>query len=397
MREPDDLTWGPPWLRGREQWARQGAPPVARYVLAFVVGVIQLGGSFGAAHGQPDRRPLDALAVVLLLVAPVATTVLGRFPVQAMAGIAVAAATYLARGYAYGPVFLGLAIGLVATVVRGHRLVAWLAAVAVLAGDVLGRLAFDAAAWSWQSLGGVLAWTLVALAAAEVVRSWRERAVTFRRAAHETRLRQAGEERLRIAQELHDVVAHHMSLINVQAGVALHLADRRPEQVEPALVAIRDASKEALTELRSLIDVLRLDGAPAPRSPVANLAGLDDIVDRSGHAGLEVTKTVRGQPRPLPAAVELAAYRIVQEAITNIVRHAHATRATVSLDYGDDTLEVTIEDNGNGGTRVADLLQGNGISGMQERARALGGELRIAAAAGGGLRVEADLPTGFPR
>jgi signal transduction histidine kinase len=397
MREPDDLTWGPPWLRGREQWARQGAPPVARYVLAFVVGVIQLGGSFGAAHGQPDRRPLDALAVVLLLVAPVATTVLGRFPVQAMAGIAVAAATYLARGYAYGPVFLGLAIGLVATVVRGHRLVAWLAAVAVLAGDVLGRLAFDAAAWSWQSLGGVLAWTLVALAAAEIVRSWRERAVTFRRAAHETRLRQAGEERLRIAQELHDVVAHHMSLLNVQAGVALHLADRRPEQVEPALVAIRDASKEALTELRSLIDVLRLDGAPAPRSPVANLAGLDDIVDRSGHAGLEVTKTVRGQPRPLPAAVELAAYRIVQEAITNIVRHAHATRATVSLDYGDDTLEVTIEDNGNGGTRVADLLQGNGISGMQERARALGGELRIAAAAGGGLRVEADLPTGFPR
>jgi signal transduction histidine kinase len=397
MCEPDDLTWGPPWLRGREQWVRQGAPPVARYVLAFVVGVIQLGGSFGAAHGQPDRRPLDALAVVLLLVAPVATTVLGRFPVQAMAGIAVAAATYLARGYAYGPVFLGLAIGLVATVVRGHRLVAWLAAVAVLAGDVLGRLAFDAAAWSWQSLGGVLAWTLVALAAAEVVRSWRERAVTFRRAAHETRLRQAGEERLRIAQELHDVVAHHMSLINVQAGVALHLADRRPEQVEPALVAIRDASKEALTELRSLIDVLRLDGAPAPRSPVANLAGLDDIVDRSGHAGLEVTKTVRGQPRPLPAAVELAAYRIVQEAITNIVRHAHATRATVSLDYGDDTLEVTIEDNGNGGTRVADLLQGNGISGMQERARALGGELRIAAAAGGGLRVEADLPTGVPR
>jgi signal transduction histidine kinase len=397
MREPDDLTWGPPWLRGREQWARQGVPPVARYVLAFVVGVIQLGGSFGAAHGQPDRRPLDALAVVLLLVAPVATTVLGRFPVQAMAGIAVAAATYLARGYAYGPVFLGLAIGLVATVVRGHRLVAWLAAVAVLAGDVLGRLAFDAAAWSWQSLGGVLAWTLVALAAAEVVRSWRERAVTFRRAAHETRLRQAGEERLRIAQELHDVVAHHMSLINVQAGVALHLADRRPEQVEPALVAIRDASKEALTELRSLIDVLRLDGAPAPRSPVAKLAGLDDIVDRSGHAGLEVTKTVRGQPRPLPAAVELAAYRIVQEAITNIVRHAHATRATVSLDYGDDTLEVTIEDNGNGGTRVADLLQGNGISGMQERARALGGALRIAAAAGGGLRVEADLPTGVPR
>jgi signal transduction histidine kinase len=397
MREPDDLTWGPPWMRGRDQWAYQGAPPVARYVLAFVVGLVQLGGSFGAAHGQPDRRALDGLAVVLLLVAPAAITVLRRLPVQAMAAIAVATATYLARGYPYGPVFLGLAIGLVATVVRGHRVVAWLGAGAVLAGDALGRLAFDTAHWSWQSQGGLLAWTLVVLAAAEVVRSWRERAATFRQAARETRLRQAGEERLRIAQELHDVVAHHMSLINVQAGVALHLADRRPEQVEPALVAIRDASKEALTELRSLIDVLRLDGAPAPRSPVANLAGLDDIVDRSGHAGLQVTKTVTGQPRPLPAAVELAAYRIVQEAITNIVRHAHATRAAVTLDYGDDRLSVTIEDNGNGGAGLAKLVQGNGISGMQERARALGGELRVEAASGGGLRVAADLPTGGQR
>ena len=393
MREPDNLTWGPPWMRGRDQWAHRGAPPVARYVLALVVGVIQVGGSFGASHGQPERRPLDTLAVVLLLVAPAAITVLRRFPVQTLAAIAAAAAAYLARGYPYGPVFLGLAIGLVATAVRGHRLAAWLGAAAVLVGDAVGRLAFDAGPWSWQAQGGVLAWTLVVLAGAEVVRSWRERAATFRQAARETRLRQAGEERLRIAQELHDVVAHHMSLINVQAGVALHLADRKPEQVEPALVAIRDASKEALTELRSLIDVLRLDGAPAPRSPVANLAGLDDIVERSGHAGLQVTKTVAGEARPLPAAVELAAYRIVQEAITNIVRHAYATRATVAIDYGDDQLSVAVEDNGNGGARLSNLVQGNGISGMQERARALGGELRVAASPDGGIRVEADLPT----
>ena len=370
---------------------------MGRYVLAFVVGVVQLGGSAGAWHAQPLRRPLDALAVVLLLVAPVAMTLLRRFPVQTMAAIATAAAVYLARGYPYGPVFLGLAIGLLATVVRGHRVVAWLGAAAVLAGDALGRLAFGTSPWSWPAQGALLAWTLVVLAAAELVRSWRERAASFRQVARETRLRQAGEERLRIAQELHDVVAHHMSLINVQAGVALHLADRRPEQVEPALVAIRDASKEALGELRSLIDVLRLDGVPAPRSPVANLAGLDDIVERSGHAGLQVTKTVSGQPRPLSAAVELAAYRIVQEAITNIVRHAHATRATVVLAYGDDKLSVTIEDDGDGGAVLSKLVQGNGISGMQERARALGGELRLTVAATGGLRVEADLPTGGQR
>ncbi|KRF29047.1 sensor histidine kinase [Phycicoccus sp. Soil802] len=396
MREPDDLAWGPPWMRGPRAGAGR-THPAARYVLAFVVAVIQVGGSFGASHGQPDRRALDALAVVLLLVAPVAITVLRRFPLWAMGATSLAASSYLARGYAYGPVFLGLAIVLFATVVRGHRVAAWLGAAVVLAGDAAGRLAFDSAPWSWQAMGGLLAWTLVVLAVAEVGRSWRDRAATYRQAARETRLRQAGEERLRIAQELHDVVAHHMSLINVQAGVALHLADRRPEQVEPALVAIRDASKEALSELRSLIDVLRLDGAPAPRSPVANLAGLDDIVERSGHAGLAVTKTVTGQARALPAAVELAAYRIVQEAITNIVRHAHATRAAVTLHYGDEVLSLTIEDNGDGAARLPNLVQGNGISGMQERARALGGELRVEAAPDGGLRVEGDLPTGGQR
>ena len=396
MREPDDPAWGPPWMRARAQGLGQG-PPGGRYVLAFVVALVQVAGSLGASHGQPQRRSLDALAVLLLLVSPVAITLLRRFPLPAMGASALATAVYLARGYAYGPVFLGLAIALFLTVVRGHRVAAWVGAAAVLAGDVLGRLVFDTGPWSWQATGGLVAWTLVVLAVAEVGRSWRERAVTYRQAARETRLRQAGEERLRIAQELHDVVAHHMSLINVQAGVALHLGDRRPEQVEPALVAIRDASKEALSELRSLIDVLRLDGAPAPRSPVANLAGLDDIVERSGHAGLEVTKTVTGQARPLPAAVELAAYRIVQEAITNIVRHAHATHAAVSLDYGDDVLSLTIEDDGDGATSLSNLVQGNGISGMQERARALGGELRLEAATGGGLRVEADLPTGGPR
>lgn len=396
MREPVDPGWGPPWLRARGA----GGPrptPVARHLLAVFVALVQVGGSLGASHAQPHRRSVDALAVVLLLVAPVAITVLRRVPVPALVATALAVAVYLARGYAYGPVFLGLAIVLFAGVVRGHRVAAWVGAATVLCGEALGRLVLAAGPWSWQAFGGLLAWTLVVLAAGEVGRSWRERAASYRQAARETRLRQAGEERLRIAQELHDVVAHHMSLINVQAGVALHLADRRPEQVEPALVAIRDASKEALSELRSLIDVLRLDGAPAPRSPVATLAGLDDIVERSGHAGLRVTKTVTGPEGPLPAAVELAAYRIVQEAITNIVRHAHATRAEVTLDYGDDVLTVRVEDDGGGAAGLANLVQGNGISGMQERARALGGELRLTAAASGGLRVEAGLPTGGQR
>jgi signal transduction histidine kinase len=233
----------------------------------------------------------------------------------------------------------------------------------------------------------------VVLALAEVVRVRAERAASFRQAAQERRRRQAGEERLRIAQELHDVVAHHLSLINVQAGVALHLAERRPENVEPALRAIKDASGEALGELRSLIDVLR-DDAPAPRAPAPTLASLDDIVERSTHAGLQVTKTVEGQSRPLPAAVELAAYRVVQEAITNVVRHAQARRAVVALGYGADRLTVRVDDDGRAGVGEAQLEQGNGLRGMHERAAALGGTLAVGASPIGGLRVELTLPTG---
>jgi signal transduction histidine kinase len=381
-------------MRGREQWAHQGPPPGARYLFALVVAVIQVGGSVGASHGQPQRRALDALAVVLLLVAPVAIAVMRRFPVPAAAAIAVATAVYLGRGYAYGPVFLGLAVGLVSAVVRGHRVVAWAGAAMVLAGHAVGGLVVDSAAWSWESLGGMLAWTLVVLAAAEVARSWRERAATFREAARETRLRQAGEERLRIAQELHDVVAHHMSLINVQAGVALHLAERRPENVEPALQAIKDASGEALGELRSLIDVLRDDRTRAPRAPAPTLATVDDIVERSAHAGLEVTKTVEGQVRSLPAAVELAACRVVQEAITNVVRHAQARRAVVALGYGAGLLTVRVDDDGRAAVGDAQLEQGNGLRGMHERAAALGGTLVVGPSPIGGLRVELTLPTG---
>ena len=366
---------------------------MARYLGAGLLAVLQVGGSVGAAHGQPDRRPVDALAVLLLLVAPVALLVLRRWAAAAVLGVGAATGLYLGLDYPYGPVFLGLVLTLVAAVARGHRVVAWSAAALVLAGHTVGVTVHDR--WSWQTFGGVLAWALVVLAVAEVFRSWRERAASYRAAAQETRRRQAGEERLRIAQELHDVVAHHMSLINVQAGVALHLAEnQRPEQAEPALRAIKDASKEALTELRSLVDVLRADGTAAPRAPQATLAGLGDIVERSRHAGLDITTSVSGRERHLPAAQELAAYRIVQEAVTNIVRHGHARRATVTVDYGDGVLTVRIEDDGNGAATLPNLKQGNGISGMQERARALGGELDVSGSTMGGLRVEARIPTG---
>jgi signal transduction histidine kinase len=369
---------------------------MARYLLAAVVALVQVGGSVGAARGQPERRGIDALAVLLLLVGPAALTLLRRRPREALAVVAAATTGFLAIGYPYGPVFLSLAIALVATVAQGHRVTAWGVGGVMVLVHSLGRVLADSGPWSWVALGAEVAWLLVLLSVGELFRVRGERAATFRQAALERRRREAGEERLRIAQELHDVVAHHMSLINVQAGVALHLADRKPENVEPALRAIRDASKEALTELRSLVEVLRDPDSPAPRSPAATLAALDDMVERAAHAGLRVHKVVAGEPHPLPAAVELAATRIAQESVTNVVRHAHATRAEVHLDYGDGVLGVRIDDDGRGSGDAftsLDSLQGNGIRGMRERATALGGTLEVSASPLGGVRVSATLPT----
>ncbi|MDU0313951.1 sensor histidine kinase [Phycicoccus sp. M110.8] len=394
MTARDSLPWGPPWARGRAHWGYAGPPPAARVLFVLVAALVQVGGTFGAAHGQPDRRPVDALGVCLLLVGPAALAFLSKRPRGVVVVVAAATGVFLGLGYPYGPVYLSLAVSLVAAVVGGHRGTAWLAGLAVVAADGSGRLLGGRSAWSWAALAGELAWLLVILSVGELVRGRAERAASFRQAAQERRRRQAGEERLRIAQELHDVVAHHMSLINVQAGVALHLADRRPEAVEPALRAIRDASKEALTELRSLVDVLRDPDRPAPLSPVGTLSALDDMVERAGHAGLQVRKTVEGTARSVPAAVELAATRIVQEAVTNVVRHAGAHHAEVRLLYGDGVLGVRVDDDGDGGVTDSESSVGNGIRGMRERAAALGGTLRLAASPLGGTRVDAVLPTG---
>jgi signal transduction histidine kinase len=197
---------------------------------------------------------------------------------------------------------------------------------------------------------------------------------------------------LRIARELHDVLAHNISLINVQAGVALHLIDERPEQARGALSAIKDASKEALGELRSVLDVLRQTDERPPRSPTAGLARLDELVSRATAAGLEVRTEVDGSPRPLAAGVDLAAFRIVQEALTNVARHAGPATAIVRLAYGERELTLQVDDDGRGRPADATPAGGSGIAGMRERAIALAGTLDAAARPGGGFQVRARLP-----
>jgi signal transduction histidine kinase len=211
--------------------------------------------------------------------------------------------------------------------------------------------------------------------------------------------RQASEERLRIAQELHDVLAHNISLISVQAGVGLHLIDDHPDQARAALAAIKDASKEALAELRSVLDVLRREGDAAPLVPAPRLAtDLDALVARASAAGVDVRVEVSGSERPLPPGVDRAAFRIAQEALTNVTRHAGGAAVTVLVGYGDDALTVQVDDDGPGSVANSGG-SGRGITGMRERAAALGGRLDAGPRPGGGFRVRAwlPLPAGAPR
>jgi signal transduction histidine kinase len=306
--------------------------------------------------------------------------------------VTAATLTFFLCDYPYGPVILSQVVATVVAVVRGHRLEAWAATGLLLGLHLALRDVLREEPWSWGQVGGVTAWALVVLGVGELIRVRRERTLSSRRATEERQRRQANEERLRIARELHDTVAHHMSLINMQASVALHVLARKPEQAEVALGAIRDASKEGLAELRSLVAVLRDEQHAAPRAPSATLSALDELLSRTEQAGLVVEKVISGTERPLPTAVELAAFRIVQEAITNVVRHAGAHRTRVLLHYGDEELGVQVDDDGRG-IEVRTQVAGTGVLGMRERAQALGGSIRLEPSPDlGGTRVVADLP-----
>lgn len=201
----------------------------------------------------------------------------------------------------------------------------------------------------------------------------------------------ATEERLRIARELHDVLGHNISLMNVQAAAALHRSAKRPGQtaeLTTALEFVRDTSRDALREVRATLGVLRQVDDTAPTTPTAGLERLGELADRAAATGLRVTVEVSGEPPAVPPQISLAAYRIVQESLTNITRHAAAASARIDVDYGPYELRVSIDDDGRG---APDLAGGSGIAGMTERARALGGEL-TAANTESGFRVTARLP-----
>jgi len=219
------------------------------------------------------------------------------------------------------------------------------------------------------------------------VREVEQRAEEAERTRDEVARRRATEERLRIARELHDSLTHCISVIQVQAGVALHLARKRGEEVPPALAAIQEAGADAARELRATLTVLRRE----EDHDGSDLGQLPSLVARARAAGLPVTVTVTGTERPLPPEVDQAAYRIVQEALTNITRHAGQAQAWVRLWYEPCALTVQIDDDGKAAS-MPPSAPGLGLIGMRERVSALGGRLHAGRQANGGFRVRAELP-----
>jgi signal transduction histidine kinase len=361
-----------------------------------VVGFVAVGGSAFASRALWGFRPLDWVGVLLLLVGPVALVFRRANRPVALAVTAAATVLWFLLGYAFGPVFLPLLVVLASTILNGHRRAAYPiigATFVVLVAFHLIRTGGAPAIWSGSAFW--LAVLTAVIAGSEGLRARRERAAQTAATLAETERRRGVQERLRIAQELHDVLGHHVSLINVQAGVALYLMDDDPEQARSALAAIKQSSKDLLKEMRSTLGVLRAVDEPPPHHPVPGIDRLDALAAEVRAAGLPVELEISGEPRDLPPSVDLAAYRIVQEALTNVRRHAGDATASVQLTYSEDGLTVQVDDDGAGiAARPGEPGGGNGIPGMRERATALGGSMEAGPLPDRGFRVRAQLPAG---
>jgi signal transduction histidine kinase len=373
------------------------AVPIPRWLrdvaLSMAIAVPQLVGSFFAAlHDTSGGRPLGVGGFLLLAVGPVALLGRRRWPASVLVVTFGATLGYAVLGFPPGPVFLSLIAAFLTAIRAGRRLISYAVLAAGYASFLLATDYFGPA----PPLGayfGLAAWLLVLATVGELSRFRRDRAAAAERTREEQGRRRAGGERLRIARDLHDAIGHHLSLISVQSGVALHLVDERPEQASAALRAVNEASKEALGELRSVLAVFRDVDGEAPRSPAPGLAQLDDLVARARDAGLRVRLERAGATRTISAGVDAASYRIVQESLTNVTRHAGAgASATVRITCGEDDLDVRVDDDGAGTAMPAHPNGGHGIAGMRERVGVLGGELHAGPRPGGGFRVDARLP-----
>lgn len=355
---------------------------------AIAVGVAATLLFTGLSGGHPAAGP-GLLGYVLLAAGGLALAARRRAPVTVLIVTGSCAVGYQAAGLDVPAVAYLFAV--YAAVRSGHRAVTVAASVAMLAALPLAALVsgpHDVGEALTRARGALeLAWLIAAGAAGEALRQAEQRAEQAERTREETARRRADEERLRIARELHDSLTHQISIVRLQADVAVHVARRRGEPVPEALLAIQQAGREALRELRATLGALRDDDPTPPRG----LDQVPELVERARTIGLDATLTVEGQRPDVPAAVDRTVYRIVQESLTNVARHADAATASVRIDFRPDALAVRVDDDGKARPDTAPV-PGIGLLGMRERVTALGGRLRTEPRGGGGFTVEAELP-----
>jgi signal transduction histidine kinase len=387
-----------PWARGDWPRVRTGSdrarliiPVVVAFVLQVPFAIWQLTREGGAALGW--------LGLLAAVAGPLALLGARRFPGPVVVICAVAAAADFlidpatGPGGGFGPPPIALAFAVALAILRGARLWAF-ASIAAIWLAVLAYGLLIAPAWHPGRFLGVTVVLLIVGLAGERFRSRRDRWARYQAEVRRTRVSTEQAERVRMARELHDVLAHSLSSINVQAGMGLHLIESRPERAAEALAAIKTASKDALDEVRSVIGALRSDpsGQP-PIRPQPGLDRLEELAEPARASGIQVVID-NALEAPPSSAVQLALYRIVQESMTNIVRHSDARSVAVTITEAGDSIDLRIADDGSAVPSAPRPADARGLVGMEERAVLLGGTLEAGPAPSGGFLVHALIPRG---
>jgi signal transduction histidine kinase len=390
-------------LRETTRWAAIDAACTALLVLVYGIGFNQPADLTGAPRGV-------AALVVTVAVLPAAAR--RRWPRTVLTLVVAGGAAVAALSFSPDPPLAAAFVMYLIPLRFARREALWLLVGSLLttaAGDIafgLARHGADgpggsrAAAGLLLESGLLLAGAWMAGYLARLQRAYsaglREQAAQRAREQLAEAQRARSEERLGIARDLHDVVAHSMSVIAVQAGVAGYVASTRPEEAARALSSIEETSRGALREMRALLGVLRDEGTSASSGagliPAPGMADLETLADRTAEAGVRVDLDIRGDRLPLPAGLDLAAYRLIQEAITNVIKHAATDHCRVSVGYAGESLNLEITDSGIGAALSTGPGAGHGITGMRERAGMYGGEFSAAPRPGGGFRVSARFP-----
>lgn len=362
---------------------------VADAGLAVVLAAVATAATAAGAGVPQEQGDLpDATGLTLVAVAGLALVARRRFPLVTLAASTAITATYLLLGYPFGFIFLPFVVA-VYTMAR-HRPLALSAPATVGALALLVSHLFVSSAGA-QGLAYGSAWVAVPFGIGVTVRARQE---VIARARADTIRARVDEERLRVAQEVHDIVGHGLAAIKMQADVALHVLAKRPDQARTALDAISRTSAQALEEVRATLAVVRDRAGDPVHAPAASLSRLDDLQRRMGEAGLDIRLTIEGEPRALPEEVSLAGYRIVQESLTNVLRHSTAKEAAVMIRYADDAVDVVVS---NPVTGVPAESGGSGIAGMRQRALDVGGTFSAGLTGDDRFEVRARLPAGATR